>query len=56
MLAGIGAAIGFGEYLAAIALSLVVFVVMNVLEWIEGRVERMRIGAHANDEHDPRNL
>jgi putative Mg2+ transporter-C (MgtC) family protein len=56
MLAGIGAAIGFGEYLAAIALSLVVFVVMNVLEWIEGRVERMRTGAHANDEHDPRTL
>jgi putative Mg2+ transporter-C (MgtC) family protein len=54
VLAGIGAAIGFGEYLAAIALSLVTFLVLNVLEWVENRVEHMRRGAHARDNEQPR--
>lgn len=49
VLAGIGAAIGFGEYLAAIALSIVTFLVLTVMEWIEDRVEHMRRGAHARD-------
>ena len=53
-LAAIGAAIGFERYSAAIAFSIVTFMVLNVLEWIENRVERMRRGAHAHDEHEPR--
>jgi putative Mg2+ transporter-C (MgtC) family protein len=54
VLAGIGAAIGFGEYLAAIALSLVTFLVLNVLEWVENRGEHKRRGAHARDNEQPR--
>jgi putative Mg2+ transporter-C (MgtC) family protein len=53
-LAAIGAAIGFERYSAAIALSIVVFLVLNVLEWIENRVEHMRRGAHAHDDREPR--
>lgn len=53
-LAAIGAAIGFERYSAAIALSIVVFMVLNVLEWIEGRVAMMRRGAHAHDDRAPR--
>jgi len=57
VLAGIGAAIGFGQYLAAIALSVVTFLVLNVLEWTENRVEHMRRGAHARaNEPDERRL
>jgi putative Mg2+ transporter-C (MgtC) family protein len=54
MLAAIGAAIGFERYAAAIALSIVVFMVLNVLEWIEDRVAMMRRGAHAHDDREPR--
>jgi putative Mg2+ transporter-C (MgtC) family protein len=54
VLAGIGAAIGFGEYLGAIALSVVTFLVLNALEWIEDRVEHMRRGAHARDNENRR--
>jgi putative Mg2+ transporter-C (MgtC) family protein len=53
-LAAIGAAIGFGRYSAAIAISLVVFLVLNALEWFENRVEMMRRGAHAHNERDPK--
>jgi len=53
-LAAIGAAIGFERYTAAIAISLVVFLVLNALEWFENRVERMRRGAHAHDDLEPR--
>lgn len=53
-LAAIGAAIGFERYSAAIAISLVVFLILNALEWFENRVERMRRGAHAHDERQPR--
>ena len=53
-LAAIGAAIGFDRYSAAIALSIVVFLVLNFLEWIENRVEHMRRGAHAHDDTEPR--
>jgi putative Mg2+ transporter-C (MgtC) family protein len=53
-LAAIGAAIGFERYSAAIALSIVVFLVLNVLEWIENRVEHMRRGAHAHEDREPR--
>ena len=57
VLAGIGAAIGFGEYLGAIALSIVTFLVLNVMEWIENRVEHMRRGVHErHNELDERNL
>jgi len=57
VLAAIGAAIGFGHYAAALALAVVTFFVMNVLEWIEGRVEHMRRGAHARaNESDDRRL
>jgi putative Mg2+ transporter-C (MgtC) family protein len=49
-LAAIGAAIGFERYSAAIALSIVTFMVLNVLEWIEDRVAMMRRGAHAHEE------
>jgi putative Mg2+ transporter-C (MgtC) family protein len=53
-LAAIGAAIGFERYSAAIAFSIVVFLVLNVLEWIENRVEHMRRGAHAHEDREPR--
>jgi putative Mg2+ transporter-C (MgtC) family protein len=53
-LAAIGAAIGFERYSAAIALSIVVFMVLNVLEWIENRVAMMRRGAHAHEEREPK--
>ena len=53
-LAAIGAAIGFERYTAAVAISLVVFLVLNALEWFENRVERMRRGAHAHDDLEPR--
>jgi putative Mg2+ transporter-C (MgtC) family protein len=53
-LAAIGAAIGFERYAVAIALSIVVFMILNVLEWIENRVEHMRRGAHAHDEREPK--
>jgi putative Mg2+ transporter-C (MgtC) family protein len=57
VLAGIGAAIGFGQYLAAIALSIVTFLVLNALEWVENRAEHMRRGAHARaNEPDERRL
>ncbi len=57
VLAGIGAAIGFGQYLAAIALSVVTFLVLNALEWLENRAEHMRRGAHARaNESDERRL
>lgn len=55
VLAGIGAAIGFGQYAAAVALSVVVFLVLYVLEWLEGRVEHMRRGVHARAQDDPEN-
>jgi putative Mg2+ transporter-C (MgtC) family protein len=51
-LAAIGCAIGFSYYGVAIALSVVVFMVLNVMEWIEDRVEHMRRGAHAHDERE----
>jgi putative Mg2+ transporter-C (MgtC) family protein len=54
VLAGIGAAIGFGEYQAAIALSIVTFLVLTVMEWVEDRVEHMRRGAHAREKDDRR--
>jgi putative Mg2+ transporter-C (MgtC) family protein len=53
-MAAIGAAIGFGRYSDAIAYSIVVFLVFKLLEWIEGRVEHMRRGAHAHDDREPR--
>ena len=55
VLAGIGATIGFGQYAAAIALSIVVFLVLNVMEWVEGRAEHMRRGVHARTQEDPDN-
>ncbi len=57
VLAGIGAAIGFGEYRGAVALSVVVFLVLTVMEWVESRVEHMRRGAHARgQENEERRL
>lgn len=46
VLAAIGACIGFGNYGAAIALSLVTLLVLNILEMIENRVAGMRRGPH----------
>lgn len=54
ILAGIGAAIGFGEYYGAIALSIVAFLVLTVMEWVENRVEHMRRGAHARENENRR--
>ncbi|HEX5131363.1 MAG TPA: MgtC/SapB family protein [Candidatus Krumholzibacteria bacterium] len=57
VLAGIGAAIGFGEYQGALALSIVVFLVLNVMEWVESRVEHMRRGVHQrNGDNEERRL
>ncbi len=57
VLAGIGAAIGFGEYKGAVALSLVAFLVLNVMEWVEGRVTRARQAASERaNEPDARRL
>ena len=44
--------ITFWQLLALIPV--VVFLVLNFLEWIEDRVELMRRGAHAHDEKEPR--
>jgi putative Mg2+ transporter-C (MgtC) family protein len=52
MLAAIGCAIGFGQYGAALALSVVAFLVLNILEWVEARVEHMRRGAHAKEKEN----
>ncbi len=54
MLAAIGATIGFGQYWAALALSIVTFIVLNILEWVEARAEHMRRGAHASEKEDLR--
>jgi len=50
VLAAIGACIGFRNYGAAIALALVTFVVLNVLEMIEDRIASMRRGPHGKQE------
>jgi len=49
-LAAIGAAIGFRLYAAALAWSVVVFVVLMTLELLENRIAAMRRGAHARDQ------
>jgi putative Mg2+ transporter-C (MgtC) family protein len=49
VLAAIGAAIGFGNYRAAIALALVTLTVLTILEMIEERIEGMRRGAHERE-------
>ena len=56
VLAAIGACIGFGNYGAAIALALVTFAVLNVLEVIEDRLASMRKGAHSKNESPDRHL
>lgn len=52
MLAGIGAAIGFRKYGAALALSAVALVVLTILEMVENRVAVMRRGAHERSHRD----
>ena len=49
VLAAIGACIGFGNYGAAMALALVTFAVLNVLEMIEDRIASMRKGPHSKN-------
>ena len=56
VLAAIGACIGFGNYGAAIALALVTFAVLNVLEMIEDRIAMMRKGPHGKNESPDRQL
>ncbi len=53
-LAAIGAAIGFRLYTAAIVYAVTVFLILNMLEWIENRVESMRKGPHAHNDRAPR--
>ena len=48
-LAAIGTTIGFGLYKAAMALSLVVFLVLMILEGVENRISAMRRGARSRD-------
>jgi putative Mg2+ transporter-C (MgtC) family protein len=52
VLAAIGACIGFGNYGAAIALALVTFIVLNVLEMVEDRIASMRRGPHGKKDTD----
>lgn len=56
VLAAIGACIGFGNYGAAIALALVAFAVLNVLEIIEDRIASMRKGPHGKHNDIERHL
>jgi putative Mg2+ transporter-C (MgtC) family protein len=56
VLAAIGAAIGFGQYGAAIALAFVTLVVLNFLEMIEDRIAMMRRGPHKKNDPVDRDL
>jgi putative Mg2+ transporter-C (MgtC) family protein len=52
VLAAIGAAIGFGNYRAAIALALVTLTVLTILEMLEERIGGLRRGAHEREKVD----
>ena len=56
VLAAIGASIGFGNYSAAIVLTLVVLAVMNILEIVENRIASMRKGPHAKNHAADRDI
>ncbi len=56
VLAAIGALIGFGNYAGAIALTLVVLGVLNILEIVENRLASMRRGPHAKNDAVDRDL
>jgi putative Mg2+ transporter-C (MgtC) family protein len=56
MLAAIGSAIGFENYSAAITLTVVVLLVMNILEILEDRLASMRRGPHARHNHVDRDI
>jgi len=56
VLAAIGATIGFGNYRGAIALTLVTFAVLNILEVVENRLASMRRGPHAKNQTIDRDL
>jgi putative Mg2+ transporter-C (MgtC) family protein len=49
VLAGIGAMIGFGLFLSAVALSLVTVGILTGIELLENSVRRLRRGAHARE-------
>jgi putative Mg2+ transporter-C (MgtC) family protein len=56
VLAAIGASIGFGNYGAAFALTLVTLAVLNILEVVENRLASMRRGPHAKNDTIDRDL
>lgn len=49
VLAGIGAMVGFGLLIPALALSLVTVGILTGVEVLENSVRRLRRGAHASD-------
>jgi len=50
VLAGIGAMIGFGLFIPAVALSFVTVGILTGVELLENSVRRLRRGAHASEE------
>lgn len=56
VLAAIGATIGLGNYLGAMALTLVTLLVLNVLEILESHLASLRKGPHAKAPSEEREL
>jgi len=55
VLAGIGAMIGFGLFLPALAISFITVGILTGIELLENSVRRLRRGVHAPDEECNKN-